>query len=147
MQLPPQSTPNIYPAKMPSIKGPSLLAYNLSAAQTFYLRLKSFVMNEPQFKALLQWALSYPGLMEGSLEHVAFQKALETYIETHCHHLDDQQKLYRKLCFVTGLTQTADPNMPIFKRTEQQIGLKFFRLFIELIQRYQPNALKITLSL
>jgi hypothetical protein len=147
VQLPPQSTPNLYPAKMPTVKGPSLLAYNLSAAQTFYLRLKNFVMTEPQFKELLQWTLSYPGLREGELEHVEFQKALEVYIENHCAHLDDKQKLYRKLCFVTGLTQTVDPNMPIFQRTEQQISLKFFRLFIELIQRYQPNALKVTLSL
>ena len=147
MQLPPQNTPNLYPAKMPTVKGPSLLAYNLSAAQTFYLRLKSFVMNDPQFKDLLKWALSYPGLMEGALEHITFQKALEKYIESHCPDLSSQQQLYRKLCFVTGLTLTVDSNMPIFKRTEQQIGLKFFRLFIELIQRYQPNALKATLSL
>jgi hypothetical protein len=147
VQHPPQNTPNIYPAQMPVAKGPSRLAYNLSAAQTFYLRLKNFVMSEPQFKELLQWALSYPGLMEGSLEHARFQQALESYIESHCSAQGAQQQLYRKLSVVTGLTQTVDPNMPVFQRTEQQISLKFFRLFIELIQRYQPNALKATLSL
>lgn len=122
--------------------------FGLNPSQTFFLRLKELVVSYPQFKLILQWCFSHPTFVAAEMSHQEFAKEWRKFVLAYFPQEQDQHVCYQLLAFVVGYTSDPwDAGLPLFERTKSQIILRFYRMLNEMVFRYHPQALMVTLEI